>query len=196
MSSFFNNKLHRMLMLDRFKWWYFTLLTCFAGGIVFGIFFSTSGVFEIGTWFSEDYFLMIFQKKSITDILISRALNNFGIIVLMSICVVTPFMIPMNYLVMIYRGYILGVIMATLITLYSVVGVMLIVFVFIPCQFCYSFTFIMATVNGVNCCTSSVRPPLSKAVFYAVFVYIMSMVVALFEVILVIVVVRPMNFVM
>ena len=183
-------------MLDRFRWWYFTFLACFAGGIICGIFFSTSGVFEIGTWFSEDYFLIVFQKESLSNILISRALNNFGIIIVMSICIVSPYFIPFNYLVMVYRGYIFGVIMSTVITLYSVAGVVLIIFVLIPIQFAYTITFIMASVNGVGCCSKKVNLPMSKVILFAVCVYILSMVVALLEVSLIVIIVRPLNFIM
>ena len=185
-----------MLMLDRYKWWYFTMLSCFAGGIIFGIFFSTAGVYEIGTWFSEDYFLIVFQKESLASILISRALNNFGIIIIMSICIISPYFIPLNYVVMIYRGYMLGVIMATLIGLYSVAGVLLIIFVLIPMQFCYTFVFIMASVNGVRCSGRRNAEPMYKVIMFAVCVYILSMVVALFEVGLIVIVVRPLNFIM
>ncbi|MEG1806180.1 MAG: hypothetical protein RR327_07305 [Clostridia bacterium] len=172
------------------------MLLCFAAGIILGIFVRSDGFIEIVNFLSRDYFLIVFGQKPMSTIIISRCVNNFGMIIIMSLCFLTPYLIPLNYLFLAYRGFILGSVICSLVASFGVAGVLLVIFLIVPIQFISNFIFIIAGVNGVITIKKRQGTSMWLFVLTVFLIYLLSIISALLETTIVIIIIRPLNFVL
>lgn len=196
MSSFFNRLFADLFDFHRWKWWYFTMLICFSSGIILGIFVRSEDFLDVIGFLSTDYFLVIFGKDSISSIFVSRCLNNLTMIVILSICFFTKYLIPLNYLFLCYRGFVFGSVIFYVGMSFGVAGVLLVIFLIIPIQFISNFIFIIASVNAITYAKKRYCDSIWIFVLSVATVFLLSVLSAVLESAIVVIIIRPLNFVM
>ncbi len=179
---------------------YFVLLcVCLVVGVVIGLFFVRDGVNYIFVYgFSEDYFLIIFDRSvSVFGIFVQRLLGGIGLFLLAFFCGLTLWCLPVHFLFAFYRGYVLGCVLSAVAFQYGVAGVAILILTVAP----VSFLATLALLCAFTACTNNLFSergcgffPLAKknakGVLICFFAYLA---ICLLEVLLILLIVRPLN---
>lgn len=184
----------KLASFDKCKWFYFTLLLSFAIGAILGIFFCTPKVTKVIIVQVQEYFLIIFKCAPVGKIFARRFLSNLALIVIFALSILSIWVLPFHYIINLYRGYLFGTVLCYIVLLYGVSGVLISIFLMIPIQFAYDCVLTILSINayyiGKNYCGNIWY--LIQLVFLAIIVITL---ITCVEILLVVVVIRPLNFI-
>lgn len=166
------------------------LLLLFACGGVVAIFFGNGCSGFLSPLF-EDYFLLVFYDGQLFSHFLSRAINNLALCVIFSAPFVFKWLLVLPIVAVIYRGYVFGVVMLNVVSVFGISGALLCIFLLIPMQFA-----LQLVLNGLAINMFCVGNLGAKTYFtnLAIF-YLLSLSVALFEVVVIVVFIRPLSFI-
>ncbi len=177
------------------KYFYLSFLCVYLLAIIVGIVFSS----EIERFFLtnniiEFYKNVLTQEGNLTGLIFSRFFSDimlFALFFALSFC---TFLLPINYIIIFYRGYILGLTAGLFLSILSVSGVMLYIFaVFIPniiSSVCLTFFSIECFyVRKKNCKSNT-----NKCLNYLILSFLISLIGLIIEMVFIIFFLRPINF--
>jgi len=176
----------------------FSLL--FLIGLFIGIFIRKSATINIYyIEYTENYYYGIFcQSQSVFSILFSRIINNllfFSIIILLSLSI---YLIPVHFIIIFYRGFILGVVCVIIFTTYSINGIFLTILVVVPQNIITTFFLIISIITGIGQAKIIKRQHCYfnfKTFILEIFIlFLLSLLGALLELVVISFILRPLNF--
>ncbi len=190
----FRNRLCYLFDLPRLKFFYLSGILTFALGLVLGVFFVDTLNITIFKASTENFIFIVFSNSSLSSIITSRLVTNLWISILCSMVLVTKFLIPLNYLILLYRGYLLGCIFVTITISYSIVGILLLLFLIIPIQFCYCFFFVSISTNCMMfSCKKSNCNSFWQIGLKVLLLILFEVLVSFIEISIIFIVIRPIN---
>lgn len=170
---------------------YLALLAVFCAGLILGIIFcdALDGLQIV----SEEYYLVIFDSGSILKIFLSRLLNGLFLCLIFSATFLSPFFLIASFAALLYRGFVLGTALITIITCAGVAGVLICIFLVIPTQVLLHFILLSLSASGVCQC----RKLCLNAYFSTLLIFYLSVVsVALCEIAAIFLIIRPLTIVL
>jgi len=204
MRNFFNNlsdfkdDMNRKIKDNKLM--FFILLIIYAAGLLTGIFLKKSSTVNIYyIEYSENYYYRIFsESESVFSLLFLRIINNllfFSVTVLVSL---TIYIMPLHFIIIFYRGFILGVVCVIIFTTYSINGIFLTILVVFPQNLITTFFLAVAIITGTGHagiftrqrCFSGFKP----FIISILTLYLLSLIGAVYELIIISFVFRPLNF--
>lgn len=188
----FKLKVAELFCIREKAFFYIIFILFFAVGAVLGVIFSTKIFSDFTIVFSTDYFLIVFSKEPLWQILFSRTINAFFLCLVMSLCFLTPFLVILDFAAIVYRGYLFGLVMSNVVSLYGVAGLLLLIFLLIPIQFCAHFLFISCSVNALICNKEKIIGVFIKRVLL---IFAICIFLALVEMLLIVIFIRPLSFI-
>ncbi len=172
---------------------------CFAGGMIFGLFFSEfMRVHLFVPNQSLDYIIIVFNPGvSLASLIVRRLIHNLLFFFLLTLFSLTVYFFPLKVLFILYRGYILGAAMTAIVLSYGALGVVNCIILVVPQTFILISCLIMFSGYGLRCTLTFRRyrsfmgiGDLFRAA--AVF-YLLSLIGAVYELLVIFLVIRPFN---
>ena len=119
-------------------------------GIFTGIFTATKSGINITNF--QGYNLYIYADGSVFsfDVFFYRMLSHITVLVIISICSYSIFLLPLSYILFFYRAYLIGLNCTFLIILFGFSGIFTSVIIIIPCQIIITFIFIIYFCLMIN----------------------------------------------
>ena len=172
------------------------ILSAFVLGILLGFFFKSNlSVSILSLEFSTSYFFLIFDKgTSVFSIFFIRIVNNLCFFLIIMLLSVHIFLLPVHFLLYAYRGFILGTICVIFSIEFGFAGVICLFFTVIPQHFITQFSLSCLSVKSFSFLRRRKYMDIrsfckSAAVFFAV-----SIAGPLIELIMLLCILRPLNF--
>lgn len=166
------------------------LILLFACGGVVAILFGKGGSDFLSPLF-EDYFLLVFYDGKLFSQFLSRAVNNLALCVIFSAPFLFKWLLVLPIVAVVYRGYVFGVVMLNVVGIFGISGALVCIFLLIPMQFALQFV-----LNGLTIKSFCINGCNGKEYFVNLAIYyLLSLAVAMFEVVIIIVFIRPLSFI-
>lgn len=178
---------------------FFLHILCLVAGIILGLFFSVN---ISNSFFAYDYtnryFNIIFSNSiSIVSILFDRVFINLQLFLLLFIFSLHFSMIPLHYLFILYRSYILSSTIVIIITTYGVLGVVNCILLIIPQQLITLFFLTNFSICGINTALGFKRYRgffdfknfLGRTLCY----FLISLLTVVLDIFLIFIIIRPFN---
>jgi membrane protein len=150
------------------------------------------------TSYSEEYIIVIFRPDLSIQTLILRCLSyHLQFFALLFLCSLTVFLMPLKVVFICYRGYIVGCSVCGIIVQFGMVGVINCAFLVIPVQFFLMTLLILFSIRSNQYCLQfryykSLRG--IKWLFVDMIAYyLLSLLVILYDIIVIWVIIRPFN---
>ncbi len=185
-------------IIENKKWYTISLIAVYVLGIVLGvIFFSEHEKVLFADNVLDFLVLALCKSSSPISLFWSRIINALALFTLFALTSLTIYLSPLHYFIIIYRGYVLGAAGIVFITNFKITGLVLFVF----CVFLQN---LITTLSLIL--YSTIAYKLSdnfdkcknfnyKAYVFASFVFfLISVIGALIELILLLLILRPLNF--
>ncbi len=128
----------------------FVLLFLTILGIFTGVFTALKS--GVSLYNFQDCNLSIYADASIFsfDIFFTRMLSHVCVLVVISFSSLSVFLLPISYLLFIYRAYLIGLNCSLLIILFGFSGIFTSIVIIIPCQIAITFVFIVYFCIMIN----------------------------------------------
>jgi len=172
----------------------------FIAGLFLGIFIEKSSAVKIYyIEYTENYYYSVFsQSESAFSILFIRIGNNilfFSITILLSLSI---YLVPLHFIIIFYRGFILGVVCVIIFSSYSINGIFLTVLVVIPQNIISTFFLILAIISSMENSQIFKRQRcyfgFKSFLLNILLLYAFSLLGAVLELIIISCIMRPLNF--
>lgn len=170
---------------------YVAFLFLFGVGTAFGIVFCDKS--ELSSLVFDEYYLLVFDGGKISGIFFSRIANNFFLCLIFSSPFLSPLFLILTALVLIFRGFLLGTALISIISQIGVCGVLLDVFLILPTQILLHFFLLSESCY----CAFHSKNLCLKLYLASLFLFFLStLLVALFELAEIICIIRPLSIVL
>ncbi len=127
----------------------FILFVSLVLGIILAVKYNSSASINI----LHDYGIVDFVGSGITTSFFSRLLSIILVMLLLFGCSFTPFLTPLAILILAFRSYLLGFNFCLMLITYGVSGIIISIFVILPCQILLVLllTFYFYSLNKCSC---------------------------------------------
>lgn len=150
------------------------------------------------TSYSEEYIIMIFRPDlSIQTLLVRCVSFHLQFFVLLFLCSLTVFLLPLKIVFICYRGYIIGCSICGIVIEFGMVGVINCAFLIIPVQIFLMTLLILFCIKTNQYCLQfryyrSLRG--IKWMFFDLLAYyLLSLIVILYDIVVICLIIRPFN---
>lgn len=183
---------HRLLCLS--------FIAVFVLGIGLGIFLkSTSSVYLYYLEYSKNYYFIILDRSTSTaGLFFDRLLNNVCFFVLVYALCFTVYLTPVHFLIYAYRGFILGTMCGIIVVQFGFTGFICVIFLVVPQHFVTTAGLVLASLGGTEYalmwkkqrCVCNVKEYSLEFVFF----FVCSLLGAIAEQVILLLLIRPLNF--
>lgn len=177
------------------KYFYISFFAVYILAIIIGVIFSSSlERFFLTQNVIEFYKNVLTKKGNLTELIFSRLFSDliqFAIFFGLSFVV---FLLPINYILIFYRGYILGVTAGLFITVLSVSGIMLYIFAVLIPNIITTVCLIFLSTECFYIKKKKCKNHINRCINYLVFSWGLSLVGLIIEILFVLCFLRPLNF--
>lgn len=175
----------------------FWLVCCYATGILLGIFLSGGKERALLTNNVIDFFVMVYSKDgSVTNLLLIRMFSAFGVLLLFYATSFVVYTYCGHFLVIFYRGYVLGAVSVTFLIGFKVSGVILFIFcVLLQNVICSFGLMLFSTImfDYLKCC-KRISHYFKRHLIAFLFCFLICLLSALIEFLMLVCLLRPLNF--
>lgn len=186
--------------VTRHKLLYLSFAAVFVLGLALGIFLKrSSSVYLYYLEYSKNYYFLILERSSSTAGLFgSRLLNNLCFFLLVYALCFTVYCSPVHFLIFIYRGFLLGTMCAIIIVQFGFGGAVIVILVVVPQHVVTAACLMLACGCGTEYallwhrqkCVCNVKEYSIDLAFY----FVLSLAGAILEQLLLLLLIRPLNF--
>lgn len=175
------------------------LLGCYLASIIFGVMLPN---FNEKDFFRQNAFQIFYQSLTvggkISSLILNRLFSDIFCLLVIYVLSVSVLFLPINFFLIIYRGYVQGAVMAGLVCCFGITGIMLYIFVVFLQSAVSTFALILMTVCTYDLhkekCKRNVKffDYLTGDVIICFLIIILSLVS---QVLLLLLFLKPMNYV-
>ncbi len=177
------------------KYFYISFLCVYVLAIIVGIIFSS----EIEKFFLtnniiEFYRNVLTKEGNLAGLVFSRLFSDIMLFALFFALSFISFLLPINYIIIFYRGYILGVTAGLFLSVLSVSGVMLYIFAVLIPNIISTVCLTFFTVECYYLRKKNCKNHINKCLNYLLLSFLVSLIGLIIEIVFIIFFLRPINF--
>lgn len=187
-------------LLVKYRVYAIILAVCYAAGIVWGCFINRSGtLFDYFGEYADNYYAVVLSVSSgALNIFFIRVFNNLGFILLaflFGLCIYTA---PLQAVVLIYRGIVLSFGLIVFTCNYGALGSVIFIFLILPQHLISTACIIVTAVCGLEHSLIKHRHRCNRLlggyVSCAAIMFALSLIGALCELLMLVLLLRPLSF--
>ena len=174
----------------------FILLTlfvgCYAVGLILGFVLQpTEFMYNYYCDNAQNYYsIVMFADSSAFSIFFNRIISNFGYYLIFFCLALVPALIPINIFIVIYRGFVAGYTIIIFNGLFGLTGVLISCFIILLQNLITTITLIIYSITPFK----KMKLNVSSILIYGLILYFLSLLGAVFEVVILCLLLRPINF--
>ncbi|MBQ2713225.1 MAG: hypothetical protein IJF71_07595 [Clostridia bacterium] len=175
------------------------LIASFVAGLILGLCFSSFAREKLFIYeYSSGYVSLIFHPDtSISTLILKRVFGNFQFFLLLFALSFSIFLSPLQVLFLVYRGFIVGAVSISIVAEYGFVGIVNVAVLIFPVQLMLAVCFSLYLVQAIPCAMSFLRQRsfcgIKHIITAAIITFILSFGTVIFEIVVVLFLVRPFN---
>lgn len=180
------------------KWQAITLIVVYIIGIILGLIFFSEREKVLFCDNTIDFLVYALCKSSSPiSLFFTRVLNSLWVFVFFSLTALTVYLCPLHYVIVAYRGYVLGAASIIFITNFKITGIVLFIFCVFLQNLITTLSLILYSTISCKLAKSFLSCKKFNYKSYAstcLIFYGISIIGALFELIMLVFIFRPLNF--
>ena len=177
------------------KNFYISFLCVYVLAVIVGIIFSSSTERLFLTENIIEFYKNILTKSgNLSGLIFSRLFSDIMVFTLFFGLSFSVYLLPINYIIIFYRGYILGVTAGLFLTILSVSGIMLYIFAVLIPNIITSVCLIFFTIECMFIRKKKCKQASNKCVNYLFLSFFASLIGLVIELVFILFFIRPLNF--